>query len=602
MDMNSADVLQWLKSFINDEHIVKVFEESTGSGANLATTAAVPIIKVEGIFNQIIRTIEGAAKNEYQFIKSCQEFFQYEEPHKIELNESGDCGYIIPIKKSIRNFLNKPDVIDLLVKNINETILTTKKNKDLLLKYRDGTAAATNKSLEKNIYSFLLVVYSFGICLSKLLTNPSHRRIYFEAMINDLNELQTQRLTLSTGTGRLHFAFNLLAADNLAANDLGGFQKNFNNGYFCRMCNISYTYKSIPLTDISFLLRSEKSYESYLNQVLQSKNSIFGITRHSDFSNLIAFHPIRSLPFDIMHDFSEGVCMIIVQSILKELSARRILTYAQIEARLEAFEYGQNDQSNKPPTVRPKHLTNNHIPGSASQKLLLFQMLPIIFHDVINRLIDLLPIYTCLREIVSIVFATRIRKSWLLYLTSVPISFHSLMIDKLPDNITAKVHFITHYPELIKRNGPPQEIDGHLLQKLRFEEIKSLFPKLKQRTLFLDEREKLSYKLCSEKIQSNPTPIDDNDDQEEQSLFVDENMKSSDSIPFVDEVVIENTEVSSSNSSNNHSDDEENDDQLIEKEIKLQEDYELPPFPTDLKFVTDQKDFTKLAAHSNLRR
>ncbi|CAF2903414.1 unnamed protein product [Rotaria sp. Silwood2] len=482
--------------------------------------------------------------------------------------------------------------------------------------------------------------------------------------------------------------------------------------------------------------------------------------------------------------------MIIVQSILKELSARRILTYAQIEARLEAFEYGQNDQSNKPPTVRPKHLTNNHIPGSASQKLLLFQMLPIIFHDVINRLIDLLPIYTCLREIVSIVFATRIRKSWLPYLTSVTISFHSLMIDKLPDNITAKVHFITHYPELIKRNGPPrnywcqrfegkhlyfkklairssnfknvsftlakrhqlrlglllsyetfyhlidqtistksikssqlpidiklllvqnhldsltyiecqtlihnhvkyiknsvfiialhhgeeipefvllryilkltdtwklivqhletssfdqtlwsyeitylekfsvmnldecvnilphgldvyflkkssfvnvltqEEIDGHLLQKLRFEEIKSLFPKLKQTTLFLDEREKLSYKLCSEKIQSNPTPIDD-DDQEEQSLFVDENMKSSDSIPFVDEVVIENTEVSSSNSSNNHSDDEENDDQLIEKEIKLQEDYELPPFPTDLKFVIDQKDFTKLAAHSNLRR
>ena len=26
MDMNSADVLQWLKSFINDENIIKVFE------------------------------------------------------------------------------------------------------------------------------------------------------------------------------------------------------------------------------------------------------------------------------------------------------------------------------------------------------------------------------------------------------------------------------------------------------------------------------------------------------------------------------------------------------------------------------------------------
>jgi hypothetical protein len=52
---------------------------------------------------------------------------------------------------------------------------------------------------------------------------------------------------------------------------------------------------------------------------------------------------------------------------LKELSVRRILTYAQIEAKLEDFKYGQNDQSNKPPTVRPKHLSNNHITGSASQ-------------------------------------------------------------------------------------------------------------------------------------------------------------------------------------------------------------------------------------------
>lgn len=26
MDMNSADVLKWLKSFINDENIIKVFE------------------------------------------------------------------------------------------------------------------------------------------------------------------------------------------------------------------------------------------------------------------------------------------------------------------------------------------------------------------------------------------------------------------------------------------------------------------------------------------------------------------------------------------------------------------------------------------------
>jgi hypothetical protein len=118
----------------------------------------------------------------------------------------------------------------------------------------------------------------------------------------------------------------------------------------------------------------------------------------------------------------------------------------------------------------------------------------------------------------------------------------------------------------------------------------------------MNEREKLSCKSFSEKIQSNSRPSDNDDDQEEESLFIDENMKSSDSIPFVEEIVIENTEVLLSNSSNNHSDDEENDDQLIENKVKLQEDYELPPLPNDLKFVVDQKDLTKLVAHSYLRK
>jgi hypothetical protein len=122
--------------------------KNTRSDENAAAAVVVPITKVEEIINQTIRTIEGAAKNEYQFIKNCKEFFAYEEPQKVELNETGDCGYIIPIKKSIQHFLNKPDVIDLLIKNTNETISTTKKDKDLLFTYRDGTAAAANKSLE----------------------------------------------------------------------------------------------------------------------------------------------------------------------------------------------------------------------------------------------------------------------------------------------------------------------------------------------------------------------------------------------------------------------------------------------------------------------
>ncbi|CAF1375267.1 unnamed protein product [Rotaria sordida] len=350
-------------------NIVLNIIKRTGNDANTTATAVIPIVKVEETINQTIRMIENTASNEYKFLKSCKEFFKYEEPYELEFDKSGKCGYIIPIKKSIQNFLNKPQVIDLLIKNTNETILASKNDKDLLLTYRDGTAAAANQSLQKDRTSFLLQLYSdevsvtnpigpkkdeqklslfyyilddlsqiirsllnsiglIGICLSKFLTNPSHRHKFFETMVNDLNELQTKGLTLSCFTGRLYFAFDLMAADNLAANDFGGFQKNFNNGYFC---------------------------------------------------------------------------------------------------------------------------------------------------------------------------------------------------------------------------------------------------------------------------------LDDGDN-EGQLLFIDENIKTCDSIPFVEEVVIENAEASLSKSSSTHSEDEEHDDRLIENEIQLQEDYELPQFPTDLKLVVDQKNFTKLAAHTYFRR
>ncbi len=55
----------------------------------------------------------------------------------------------------------------------------------------------------------------------------------------------------------------------------------------------------------------------------------------------------------------------------------------------------------------------------------------------------------------------------------------------------------------------------------------------------------------------------DEDNQEEQPLYIDENVKSSDSIPFTEEIVIEYTEISLSNFSNNPSDVEENDNQFM---------------------------------------
>ncbi|CAF4427275.1 unnamed protein product, partial [Adineta steineri] len=157
----------------------------------------------------------------------------------------------------IQNLLNKPDVINYLIDNVNNNISQTKNDPDLMLTYRDGTAAKDNPSLKLDPDSFLIQLYSdgigitnplgpkkdkqkltlyyflledipdfvksmlqsiglVGICPTKFLSIQKNRMKFFEPIVKDLNHLQTTGLVVQTFNGQLHFAFSLFAADNLA--------------------------------------------------------------------------------------------------------------------------------------------------------------------------------------------------------------------------------------------------------------------------------------------------------------------------------------------------------------------------------------------------
>ncbi|CAF1567008.1 unnamed protein product [Adineta steineri] len=217
-----------------------------------------------------------------------------------------------------------------------------------MLTYRDGTAAEDNPSLKLHPNSFLiqlcsdgigitnplgpkkdkhkLTLYYFlledlpdfvksmlqsiglvGIYPTKFLSIQTNRMKFFEPIIKDLNHLQTTGLVVQTFNGQLHFAFSLFAADNLASNEIGGFQQSFNSGQFCRLCHISYKFRLIPLTEISFLPRTVTTHDAYVRQAVNLFNTrpVAGVVGESPLSKLIAFHAIKSLPNDLMHDYAE---------------------------------------------------------------------------------------------------------------------------------------------------------------------------------------------------------------------------------------------------------------------------------------------------------
>lgn len=154
-------------------------------------------------------------------------------------------------------------------------------------------------------------------------------REFFDPIVQNINKLQRDGLSINGKI--LKFSFSTIVADNLAAHLLGGFQCSFNHGYFCRRCFITNADKAIPFNELKVEARTIAYHDELVGKIIanSSRSSLMGVVGASPILGLIDFHPITSLAGDIMHDFIEGVCPIVIMRLLKQASSLRILTYGE---------------------------------------------------------------------------------------------------------------------------------------------------------------------------------------------------------------------------------------------------------------------------------
>ncbi|CAF1420366.1 unnamed protein product [Rotaria sp. Silwood1] len=300
-------------------------------------------------FAQINSIINSISKSEYQFLRQCKNYFNYEAPTEIILNTNEERAYYIPLKQSIGSMLQNEQLLKSIIDNINSLSKYVAKDQDLILSNRQGHSIISNLSRQANPNALLLKLYTDGIsvtnplgakrdshkltcfyyllddmpeiirskvnyiglfcmCYTKHLNDQNNRTILMDVLVNDLNMLQNEGITIACPSSRIYFVFSTVCADNLAANEIGGFQKTFSSGSFCRHCYITYEQRLIPLTDISFVPRTRSKHDMILHQIINNNNDqiIQGVRGHSWFKNVIGFYPTESLPPDIMHDVAEG--------------------------------------------------------------------------------------------------------------------------------------------------------------------------------------------------------------------------------------------------------------------------------------------------------
>ena len=72
-------------------------------------------------------------------------------------------------------------------------------------------------------------------------------------------------------------------------------------------------------------------HDDLVDKIINDPNKapLKGVIGPSPLKELIGFHATTSLPRDLMHDSIEGICPVVIISLLKQASALRILSYSE---------------------------------------------------------------------------------------------------------------------------------------------------------------------------------------------------------------------------------------------------------------------------------
>lgn len=303
----------------------------------------------------------------------------------------------------------------------------------------------------------------------------------FRNIISELNSFKDDPI-LARG---IAFVPRLLVicGDNLSAHALGGFQQSFNSGKICRLCMMDYTDIYAKFDPDSFVMRDNESHKNHIQQVVE--NSIMsrqsGMKGPSCLSELTdeTMNVLTMLPNDCMHDCLEGVFVIVITSVLFDLILKKVITLADVNSAINEFANSYKhatDLNVFNVEITRIHLLKRKLTGTASQKWFLLIYLPFILGSKVDGKLPSWRLLMKCREIADILLAHTISKSQIVYLKTLIIEHHALLLKVSPSSFTPKCHFLAHYPYLITLYGPPRRF-----WTMRFESVHQYFKDLARR-------------------------------------------------------------------------------------------------------------------------
>ena len=333
----------------------------------------------------------------------------------------------------------------------------------------------TLANLPKIYKSSLSSIYLALLCKTEHIKIYGYSRV-LEPLIKDIEYLETVGVYVEKLACNVKGTILYVAADNLAAHSLGGFQESFNVDKFCRFCLVNR--EEIQACDVrsgNFVLRSPELYDRAVNVLKQSEVvSVDGVKRDCPLNRLKGFHACQGFPPDFLHDVLEGIIPIELSLCLADFISKKYFTLDELNKEIEGFPFKFSDKTNRPQKVSSTFQRNKTLGGNGHENWSLVRFLPLIIGHRIPEGDQTWELVLELKDLVELLATPYFTPDSLCYLQSKISDHRQLLLTVFPNNkLRPKHHFIEHYPYFIQKFGPPVEC-----WTIRFEAKHSFFKKV----------------------------------------------------------------------------------------------------------------------------
>ncbi|XP_035994789.1 uncharacterized protein LOC118563679 [Fundulus heteroclitus] len=281
--------------------------------------------------------------------------------------------------------------------------------------------------------------------------------LILEPLVRDLKVLETEGFKVNMFKEKIHGTIVQVTGDNLGLHTLFGFVESFGARYCCRFCLLEKDcFQTVFCEDDpKVVLRTVEMHKQHC-QTIQTDPTlphIYGVKRICPLNSLEYFNTANKFSVDIMHDILEGVAQFEVKLVLHYIQ-ENFLDAEQLAGRIQSFDYGYNQQRNRPPRVKLFDGSND-LGLNAIQSWCLLRNMPLLFGDLIDTDDKHWHLLLLLLHIVNIVFSPVLSEGMTFYLKHLIIDHHRLFKQLFPTiNLLPKHHFMIHYPRTIRNIGP----------------------------------------------------------------------------------------------------------------------------------------------------